>query len=115
MTDDKKTSGELDPKQLYKLNDLVEYSDNSVVSRTIVKNETDTCTAFAFDVGQGLSEHSTPFDALIQMIDGQAHVTIGGEEITVPKGEMVLMPANIPHAVRADERFKMLLTMFKQK
>ena len=115
MIDDKKTSGELNPSQIYNLNELAEYADNSVVSRTIVKNATGTCTAFAFDAGQGLSEHSAPFDALVQIIDGQALITIGGKEIIVSKSEMVLMPANIPHALHADKRFKMLLTMFKEK
>lgn len=115
MADDKKTSGELKPSEKYCIIDLVEYADESVVSRTIFKNKTGTITLFAFDSGQGLSEHSTPYDALVQIVDGQALITIGGEEITVSKGEMVLMPANIPHALHAGERFKMHLTMFKEK
>ncbi|MCP4582216.1 MAG: cupin domain-containing protein [candidate division Zixibacteria bacterium] len=115
MTDDKKTSGELNPSQVYNLFDLAEYAEGSVVSRTIAKNQTGTCTLFAFDSGQGLSEHSAPFDALVQIVDGQALVTIGGEKITVSKGELVMMPANIPHALQAEKRFKMLLTMFKEK
>jgi len=115
MTDNKKASGVLNPSQTYKLDSLTDYAEGAVVSRTIAKNKTGTCTVFAFDSGQGLSEHSAPFDALVQIIDGQALVTIGGEEIAVSKGEMVLMPANIPHALHADNRFKMLLTMFKEK
>lgn len=115
MTDDKKTSGELNPSKTYSLNELAEYADHSVVSRTIAKNTAGTCTVFAFDSGQGLSEHSAPFDALVQIIDGQAVVTIGGEEIAVSEGEMILMPANIPHALFAKERFKMLLIMLKEK
>lgn len=115
MSDDKKTSGELNPSQAYKLEGLTDYAEGSVVSRTIIKNSTGTCTVFAFDSGQGLSEHSAPFDALVQIIDGQALIKIGGEETAVSSGEMILMPANIPHALRADKRFKMLLTMFKEK
>ena len=87
MTENKQASGILNLSQTYNLNKLADYTDNSVVSRTIVKNDTGTCTVFAFDTGQGLSEHSAPFDALVQVIDGQALVTIGGKEITVTRGE----------------------------
>jgi quercetin dioxygenase-like cupin family protein len=98
-----------------KLSDMIQYSQESIVSRTIIDKPEGTVTLFAFDKGQRLSEHQAPFDALVQVIDGAAEVTIGGEDVAVGKGEMVIMPANIPHAVRAQNKFKMLLTMIKHK
>ena len=92
---------------------LVAYGAGAVVSRTLAENEVGTLTLFAFDAGQGLSEHSVPFDAIVQILDGQAELTIGGEPVTAAAGQMVLMPANVPHAVKAPQRFKMLLTMFR--
>ena len=92
---------------------LVEYGVGSVVSRTLVKSPAGTLTLFAFDEGQGLSEHSAPFDALVQVLEGQARLTIGGEPVSASAGETVLMPANVPHAVHATTRFKMLLTMIR--
>jgi len=115
MSENQKTSGELKHSQIYALNELINYADGSVVSRTIAKNNAGTITLFAFDAGQGLSEHSAPFDALVQIVDGQALITISGKEIKATKGELVLMPANIPHALCAEENFKMLLTMIKEK
>jgi len=94
---------------------LVEYAPESVVSRQLVKNEAGTITLFAFDQGQSLSEHTTPFDALVQVIDGKVELIIGGESVPAVAGQMVLMPAGVPHAVRAPQRFKMLLTMLKSK
>jgi len=94
---------------------LVEYAPESVVSRQLVRNEAGTITLFAFDEEQSLSEHTTPFDALVQIIDGQAELMIGGKSIPAAAGQMVLMPADVPHAVRARQRFKMLLTMLKAK
>jgi len=94
---------------------LVEYAPESVVSRQLVKNEAGTITLFAFDEGQSLSEHTTPFDALVQVIDGQAELIIGGQPVPATAGQMVLMPADVPHAVKARQRFKMLLTMLKAK
>ena len=91
----------------------IEYSNNSVVSQTLLKNEAGTITLFAFDAGQGLSEHTAPFDAVVQILDGCAEITIGGEANTVNTGEVLIMPANIPHALHAGERFKMLLTMVR--
>lgn len=93
--------------------DLVDYSENSIVSRTLRKSKIGTMTVFAFDKGQELSEHSAPFDAFVQILDGRAELIIGGESIVAAAGQTVLMPADIPHAVKAVERFKMQLLMFK--
>jgi quercetin dioxygenase-like cupin family protein len=95
------------------LNGLVEYQAGSVVSRTIIDKSAGTVTLFAFDIGQGLSEHTVPFDALVYLLDGEAEVTISGRPLEVKQGEMVIMPANEPHALKAGQRFKMLLVMIK--
>ncbi len=92
----------------------VEYSDNSIVSRQVIKDSGGNVSLFAFDAGQELSEHTAPFDALIQVIDGNAKIFIAGLEYALEKGESIIMPANIPHAVKAEERFKMLLTMIRK-
>jgi quercetin dioxygenase-like cupin family protein len=97
-----------------KLAYLIEYQAGSVVSRTIVDKAAGTVTLFAFDVGQGLSEHTAPFDALVYNIEGEVEVTISGEAVILKQGEMVVMPANKPHALKATKRFKMLLTMIRQ-
>jgi len=94
---------------------LVEYVDGSIVSRTIAENEAGTLTLFAFDAGQGLSEHSTPYDAIVQIVDGEAQLTIGGDLVRAVAGQLVIMPANVPHSVKAAQRFKMLLTMLRAK
>ena len=93
--------------------DLIDYQPGSVVSRTIIDKETGTVTLFAFDDGQGLSEHTAPFDALVYTLDGEVEVTISGKVVQLKKGEMVIMPANKPHALKATKRFKMLLIMIK--
>ncbi|HBO42951.1 MAG TPA: cupin domain-containing protein, partial [Planctomycetaceae bacterium] len=90
---------------------LVDYQQGSVVSRTLVKKPTGTVTLFAFDAGQELSEHTAPFDAMVQVVDGTGELTIGGRPVRMTAGQLVVMPAGVPHAVRAVERFKMLLTM----
>ena len=97
-----------------KLSELIDYQEGSVVSRTIVDKEAGTVTLFAFDEGQGLSEHTAPFDALVYGLDGEVEVTISGKAVRLENGEMVIMPANKPHALKATKRFKMLLTMIKQ-
>jgi len=94
--------------------DLIDYQEGSVVSRTIVDKEVGTVTLFAFDNDQGLSEHTAPFDALVYNLDGEVEVTISGKAVQLKKGEMVIMPANKPHALKATKRFKMLLVMIKQ-
>jgi len=97
------------------LAEMIEYQNASVVSKTLVKKDKGTVTLFAFDKDQGLSEHTAPFDALVQVLDGEASVTLGGEkEIALKAGEMVLMPANVSHALKANHRFKMLLTMVRE-
>ena len=93
--------------------DLAAYQPGAIVSRTLLKRGGGTITLFAFDAGQGLSEHTTPFDALVQVLDGEAEVTIAGTPHRVAAGQMVLMPANQPHALTAPARFKMLLTMIR--
>ena len=93
--------------------DLIEYQDDSVVSREIIKKDTGTVTIFAFDKGEGLSEHTAPFDAMVQIIDGKAEITISGNKTVLEKGEMIIMPANEPHALKALEKYKMILTMIR--
>jgi quercetin dioxygenase-like cupin family protein len=92
---------------------LIDYADDSVVSKTIIDKPIGTLTLFAFDEGQGLSEHTAPYDAVVQVLDGRALLTIGGKQITVSAGQLIIMPANVPHAVTADGKFKMLLTMIR--
>jgi len=91
----------------------VDYQEGSVVSRTIIKKKTGTVTVFAFDEGQGLSEHTAPFDALVHVVDGEATITVSGNTFAVGDGEFAILPANEPHAVQAAERFKMVLTMIR--
>jgi quercetin dioxygenase-like cupin family protein len=92
---------------------LVEYQDGSVVSRILIKKPTGTVTLFAFDKGQSLSEHTTPYDALVQILDGEAEFSVAGKPHPVKQGEVIILPANIPHAVQAAARFKMVLTMIR--
>ena len=99
----------------FDLEAFVEYAAGSVVSKTLLKKDTGNLTLFAFDAGQGLSEHTAPFDAVVYILDGQARITIGGDPRTVACGEMLIMPANISHALHAEERFKMLLVMIRGK
>ncbi len=94
---------------------LVEYGEGAVVSRTLVQNEAGTITLFAFDADQGLSEHTAPFDAFVHVLDGTGTFTIGGKPVTLQMGQIVLMPANVSHAVHATSRFKMLLTMLRSR
>jgi quercetin dioxygenase-like cupin family protein len=93
--------------------DLIAYQDGAVVSRTLLKRASGTLTMFAFDQGQGLSEHTAPFDALVQVLDGEAEVVIAGKPHHLAAGDVILMPANQPHALTAQTRFKMLLTMLR--
>ena len=97
----------------FSINNLIEYQENSVVSREIIKKETGTVTIFAFDKGEGLSEHTAPFDAMVQIVDGTAEIVISGNKNIVETGEMIIMPGNVPHALNAVERFKMVLTMIR--
>ena len=95
------------------LKELVSYQKGSVVSREIIRKSTGTVTLFAFDVGQGLSEHTAPYDALVYIVDGEAEVTISGRSHILKEGEMVIMPGNQPHALKAQHNFKMLLVMIR--
>jgi quercetin dioxygenase-like cupin family protein len=92
---------------------LIDYADDSIVSKTIIDKPVGTITLFAFDKGQKLSEHTAPYDAVVQIIDGSADITIGGKLTTVCAGQIIVMPANIPHAVVAKEKFKMMLIMIR--
>ena len=93
---------------------LVEYAADSIVSKTILDKSVGTITLFAFDKGQKLSEHTAPYNAVVQIIDGSARLMIGGGEVKAVAGEIIIMPANVPHAVTAEEKFKMLLTMIRE-
>jgi quercetin dioxygenase-like cupin family protein len=105
--------GGLEKAKVARLDGLVDYHEGSLVSRTIVNRKTGTVTLFAFDVGQGLSEHTVPFDALVYLIDGEAEIVISDKEFRVKEGEMLLMPANEPHTLKAVSQFKMLLMMVR--
>jgi quercetin dioxygenase-like cupin family protein len=96
-----------------RLADLAQYAEGSIVSRALVQKSVGSLTLFAFDAGQGLSEHTAPFDAFVQVLDGEVELTIGGKSVPAVAGEVVLMPANVPHAVKAHKRFKMLLSMIR--
>ncbi|MDD5500539.1 cupin [Candidatus Velamenicoccus archaeovorus] len=97
------------------LSDLLKYQADAIVSQEIVKKDTGTVTLFAFDKGQGLSEHTAPFDALVYLVDGRAEIKISGKPSIVKKGEMIIIPANKPHALKAMQKFKMLLVMIKNQ
>ncbi len=99
--------------EVAKVAELVSYQDGAIVSREIVKKPTGTVTVFAFDQGQGLSEHQAPFDALVQVLEGEVKITIAGQPHRVKGGEMILLPANRTHALQAVKRFKMMLTMIR--
>lgn len=103
----------VDPAKAYTLADMTPYQDGAVVSRTLLQHETGTLTVFSFDAGQALSEHTVPFHAFVQVLDGEAQIIIGGKPVTVAAGEIVLMPGGISHEVKAIKRFKMLLTLFR--
>jgi quercetin dioxygenase-like cupin family protein len=101
------------PSQAFQLRDSVSYQDGAIVSREIVGKKTGTVTVFAFDEGQGLSEHIAPFDALVYILDGEVEIHISGKPHPVKEGEMIIMPAHEPHALKAMKRFKMLLIMIR--
>jgi quercetin dioxygenase-like cupin family protein len=112
---DQKDPGAMPAAEALPVAALVDYGAGAIVSRTLSKGKAGTLTVFAFDAGQELSEHSAPFDAYVQVLDGTATLTIGGKPVKATTGALVLMPATIPHGVRADTRMKMLLTMLKQE
>jgi len=111
-TDSYARSKEREPHRAgHRPRDLVAYQQGSIVSRMLAYTKSGTITIFAFDAGEGLSEHTAPYDAVLQVIDGEALVTIAGKEYSVTAGNLIIMPATIPHAVHAVTRFKMMLTM----
>jgi len=100
-------------REVIKLADLADYQEGAIVSRTIINRKTGTVTFFAFDQDESLSEHTAPFDALVYILDGEAKITISGKSFSVKKDEMIIMPANEPHSLKAVKRFKMLLVMIR--
>lgn len=103
----------LSPARAHRLDTLIDHGAGAVVSRTLLKSRGGTLTLFAFDRGQGLSEHVAPFDALVHILEGRLRLTIGGRAVTAEAGQAVLMPAGVPHALHAPVRAKMLLTMLR--
>ncbi|MGI5991257.1 MAG: cupin domain-containing protein [Methanosarcina sp.] len=99
--------------RVFKAENLIEYQEGSVVSKEIIRKDTGTVTIFAFDKGEGLSEHTAPFDAMVQVIDGKVEITISGNRSILEKGDTIIMPANEPHALHALEKFKMILIMIR--
>lgn len=115
MTDTKAQNTGLEPAIVRELADLAAHSDDSVVSRTLMKSPSGSLTMFAFDAGQHLTEHTCPYEALAHVIEGAAEIVIDSKPHEVAAGQIVRMPANVPHAVNARKKFKMLLTMFKAR
>jgi quercetin dioxygenase-like cupin family protein len=99
--------------QAISLADHISYAPGSVVSKTLLDKKAGTLTLFSFDAGQGLSEHTAPFDASVQILDGEALITIGEQQVRARAGELVIMPAHVPHSLRAEQPFKMLLIMIR--
>jgi quercetin dioxygenase-like cupin family protein len=108
-------SNEFEKGKAFSFNDSVEYSDGGIVSKTVLKKETGNISLFSFDKGEALSEHTAPFDAMIQVVDGKGEIIIGGKSNILETGQTIIMPADIPHAVKAVEKFKMVLTMIRSK
>jgi quercetin dioxygenase-like cupin family protein len=113
MNTNQKPEGETLLATVSKMDALTGYQQGSVVSRAIIDKNVGTVTLFAFAAGQGLSEHSAPYDALVYILDGEADITIGGKLLHLKTGEMTIMPANDPHALKANQQFKMMLVMIK--
>ena len=99
--------------EVISLAEYIQYAEGSIVSKTVVDKKSGTLTLFAFDSGQNLSEHTAPYDASVEILDGKARLVIGGETVHAGVGELVVMPAHVPHSVHADQRFKMLLIMIR--
>ena len=107
------SSNEFEKAKVFSFDGSVDYSEGGIVSKTVLKKQTGNISLFSFDKGEALSEHTAPFDAMIQVVDGQGEVTIGGKPYMVSAGETIIMPANISHSVKAVEKFKMVLTMIR--
>lgn len=108
-------SNEFEKAKVFSFNDSVEYASGGILSKTVLKKETGNISLFSFAKGEALSEHTAPFDAMIQVVDGKGEIIIGGKPYIVEAGQTIIMPANIPHAVKAPEKFKMVLTMIRSK
>jgi quercetin dioxygenase-like cupin family protein len=108
-------SNEFEKARVFSFNDSVEYASGGILSKTVLKKETGNISLFSFAKGEALSEHTAPFDAMIQVVDGKGEVIIGGKSFLLEAGQTIIMPASIPHAVKAVEKFKMVLTMIKSK
>lgn len=108
-------NNEFEKGSKFSFSDSIDYADKAVVSKHVLRKGTGNITLFAFDKGEGLSEHTTPFDAMVTIVDGKAEIVIDGNSNILEAGETIVMPANIPHALMAVERFKMVLTMIKSK
>ncbi len=108
-------TNEFEKARVFSFNDSVEYASGGILSKTVLKKETGNISLFSFAKGEALSEHTAPFDAMIQVVDGRGEVIIGGTSFILEAGQTIIMPANIPHAVKAVEKFKMVLTMIKSK
>lgn len=107
------SANEFGKSKIFSFNESIEYSDGGIVSKTVLKKQTGNISLFSFDKGEALSEHTAPFDAMIQVVDGRGEVIIGGKSFFLETGQSIIMPANITHAVKAVEKFKMVLTMIK--
>jgi quercetin dioxygenase-like cupin family protein len=106
-------ANEFEKSKVFSFDKSVEYSDGGIVSKTVLKKQTGNISLFSFGKGESLSEHTAPFDAMIQVVDGKGEVIIGGKSFILETGQNIIMPANITHAVKAVEKFKMVLTMIK--
>jgi len=106
-------SNEFAKSEVFSFSNSVDYADGAIVSKTVLKKETGNISLFAFAKGEALSEHTAPFDALIDVVDGRGEIIIGGKSFFPEAGQSIIMPANIPHAIKAVEKFKMVLTMIK--
>jgi quercetin dioxygenase-like cupin family protein len=107
------STNEFEKAKVFTFNGSVEYANGGIVSKTVLKKQTGNISLFSFDKGEALSEHTAPFDAVIQVVDGKGEITIGGTPYIVEAGETIIMPANISHSVKAVEKFKMVLTMIR--
>jgi quercetin dioxygenase-like cupin family protein len=107
------SGNEFEKAKIFSFDGSIEYSDGGIVSKTVLKKQTGNISVFSFDKGEALSEHTAPFDALIQVVDGRGEIIIGGESFFLESGQAIIMPASIAHAVKASEKFKMVLTMIR--
>jgi len=107
------SANEFAKSEIFSFEKSVDYAAGAIVSKTVLKKQTGNISLFAFDKGEALSEHTASFDALIQVVDGKGEITVGGKPFILNSGESIIMPANIPHAVKAVEKFKMVLTMIR--